>query len=388
MPSSALANQEDAIDWLDVLLTLAQHLRTIVLLPLMVSLLALAWTFTFEPGYKAITRFLPPPQQSSAASAMLQSLGNLGSIAGAAAGIKNPGDQHVSFLKSQRVQYDLIDRFKLLQLFETDDKEFARTRLAEMVTVANGLDGVITVTVVDGDPRRAADLANGHVEAFRRLLAGMAVTEAQQRRIFFEKQLLLAKDNLIRAEQDLKRSGVAPDSLKANPVSAVDVVARLRASIAAQEIKLRAMQGYLTDLSPEVRAAQAELRALRQQLADQGQQTDEGKVSSSDYLARYRNFKYQETLFEIISKQYEIARVDESREGSVIQVLDVAVPARHRMSAHRIQITSVAASAALLFVVACLLVRRSLQRVQRTPEGVSKMKELRHAVRQAAGLAR
>jgi tyrosine-protein kinase Etk/Wzc len=377
--------QEDEIDWFGVALTLLQNLRLLVLVPLLVGLLTLAWTYTSKTGYRASTRFLPPQQQQSSASAMLQSLGNLGGIVGGAAGIKNQGDQYVAFLKSQRVQYDLIERFKLLDAYKTTDKEAARVNLSEVTAIVNGLDGIITVSVVDADPQKAADLANGHVDAFRKLMGGMAVTEAQQRRVFFEKQLLAAKDNLINAEQELKRSGVAIDSLKVNPASAVESVARLKAAIAAQEIKLNALRSYLTDQAPEFRMAQAELRALQQQLAEQGQQGDAGVGNAGAYLSKYRNFKYQETLFEIISKQYEIARVDESREGAVIQVLDVAVPAHIRLSAHRIQRVSIAVGVTELLLLAWVFLRHSMRRLSDDESGEQKLGALRRAWRGALG---
>jgi tyrosine-protein kinase Etk/Wzc len=378
-------NQEDAIDWLSLSLVLVQNLRLLVLLPMVVGLLTLAWTYTFKPGYKATTRFLPPQQQQSAAAAMLQSLGNLGGLAGAAAGIKNPADQYVAFLKSQRVQYDLIDRFKLMAEFGTDDKERSRDLLSSVATVTNGLDGLISVTVVLEDPKKAADLANGHVDSLRRLMAGMALTEAQQRREFFEKKLDAARTNLLKSEMALRHSGVEAGSLKMNPGSAIESIGRLRALVTAQEIKIDAMGTYLTEQSPELRAAKAELQALRRQLVDQGRPGDVADGQAGEYLSKYRIFKYNETLFEILSKQYAAARVDESRDGSVIQVLDTAVPPRRPVSAHRIQFTLVAVFFSMAILIAWILIRHALNQVGRTSEGELTVQEIKAKLRHAIG---
>jgi capsule polysaccharide export protein KpsE/RkpR len=293
----------------------------------------------------------------------------------------------VSYLKSQRVQYDLLERFNLMARFHVADKEDAREALSARVRIVNGQDGIISVTVTDEAALDAAQLANAHVDAFRRLMVGMAVSEAQQRRVFFERQLLAAKGALLTAEQDLKRSGVGVESIKLNPSSTVETIAKLGAAIAAQEIKLNAMREVLTDQSPEVRAAQAELRALQKQVASRGLQAPDGSASPNDYLTKYRNFKYQETLFEILSKQYEAARVDESRESSVIQVLDTAVPASRPVSAKRIQMTTVVAIVTFLACLAFLLIRQALLRASSTEAGGAKFQEIRLALSRALRLS-
>lgn len=371
--------QQDTVDWLGVALVLVTHLRLIVFLPMIAGAVAFAWTYTQKPMYSATTRFLPPQQQQSAATAMLQSLGTLGAAVGGAAGIKNQGEQYVSYLKSQRVQYDLLDRFNLMKRFQVVDKEDARAILSGRVRIVNGQDGIISVTVTDETAGNAAQLANAHVDAFRRLMQGMAVTEAQQRRVFFERQLLAAKGTLLTAEQDLKRSGVGAESIKLNPSAAVETVAKLRSAIGAQEIKLNALRAALTDQAPEVRAVQAELRALQKQLANQGGAAPDGENPANDYLTKYRNFKYQETLFEILSKQYEAARVDESREGAVIQVLDSAVPPSRPVSAKRIQMATLAAVSTFLACLAFLLIRQSLRRASSTESGRMRFQEIRRA---------
>jgi capsule polysaccharide export protein KpsE/RkpR len=308
---SAAAAEDDEISLLDLLHTVVDNLRLLVLAPLAAGVLALGLSFLVAPTFTASTQFLPPQQQQSAA-AMLQSLGALGGLAGAATGLKNPNDQFVAFLKSRSVQDTLIERFKLKAYYEAELMHDARLALASNTSISSGKDGLITVSVNDKDPAFAAQLANAHVEELGLLLNRLAVTEAQQRRAFFEKQLASAKDNLVKAEQALKASGVNSGALKANPEAAIEGLARLQASIAAQEVKLATMRGYLTEAAPAFKQAQTELAALRTQM-NRAEREQPASANDSDYVAKFRDFKYFETLFELFAKQYEIAKVDESR---------------------------------------------------------------------------
>ncbi|MFZ9656250.1 MAG: Wzz/FepE/Etk N-terminal domain-containing protein, partial [Limnohabitans sp.] len=316
---------EDEISLLDLLQVVVDNLRLLLLGPLVVGLAALGVSFTIAPTFTAKTQFLPPQQQQSAAASMLASLGSLGGLAGAAAGIKNPSDQYLAFMKSVSVQDALIERFKLMERYNAKAKADARLALTGNARIASGKDGLISVEVDDKDPQFAADLANAHVDELHKLLARLAVTEAQQRRVFFEKQLAQTKDNLVKAEQALKSTGVNSSALKSTPAAAVETVARLKAMISAQEVKLASMRGYLSESAPDFKLALNELAAYRSQLA-KAEENEPASTSATDYVARFRDYKYHETLFELFAKQYELARVDESREGAVIQVLDVAQP--------------------------------------------------------------
>ena len=314
---------EDEISLLDLLQVVVDNLRLLVLGPLACGLAALCISFAVTPTFTAKTQFLPPQQQQSAAASMLASLGALGGLAGAATGLKSPSDQYIAFMKSVSVQDALIDRLKLMERYEAKLKTDARQALLGTVRIASGKDGLISIEVDDKDPKFAADLANAHVEELRNLLGRLAVTEAQQRRLFFEKQLQITKENLAKADLALKSSGINSSVLKSSPSSAVEAVARLKAGISVQEVKLGSMRNYLTENAPEFKQALNELGSLRTQLA-KAEKEEPASKDASDYVSRYREFKYQETMFELFAKQFELAKVDESREGAVIQVLDVA----------------------------------------------------------------
>ncbi len=382
--------EDDEISLLDLLQVAADNLRLLVLGPLVAGLMALAISFAIAPTFTATTKFMPPQQQQGAAAAMLSSLGALGGLAGAAGGIKNPADQYVAFLKSRSVQDALVDRFKLLDRYETKFREDARKALDANVQIASGKDGLITIDASDKEPAFAAQLANANVEELGKLLSRLAVTEAQQRRVFFEKQLLNAKDNLAKAEQALKSSGVNSSALKASPGAAVEGLAKLKAGITAQEIKLASMRGYLTESAPDFKQAQTELSAMRSQMArvEKEEPASTGANSGdSDYIAKFRDFKYHETLFELFAKQYEMARVDESREGAVIQIVDVAQTPERKSKPSKAAITLVS----FLFVGFALLIfiflRQALRVASQNVETTKKVMRLCHAVRGAIGRA-
>ena len=351
--ASAEIVDDDEISLLDLLQVVVDNLRLLVLGPMVCGLVALGISFAITPTFTAKTQFLPPQQQQSAAASMLASLGALGGLASGAAAIKSPADQYVAFMKSVTVQDALIERFKLMEKYQAKLKADARLALTANVRIAFGKDGLISVEVDDKDPKFAADLANAHVEELINLLGRLAVTEAQQRRMFFEKQLQITKENLAKADFALKSSGINSSVLKSSPSSAVEAVARFKAGISVQEVKLGSMRNYLTESAPEFKQALNELASLKTQLA-KAEKEEPAAQGASDYLARYREFKYQETMFELFSRQFELAKVDESREGAVLQVLDVAEPPERKAKPKKAMtaiITTLASGLLLLLFV-------------------------------------
>jgi tyrosine-protein kinase Etk/Wzc len=383
---AGLAQENDEeISLLDLLQTVADNLRLLVLGPLLAGLAALGISFVIPPTFTASTQFLPPQQQQSAATAMLQSLGALGGLAGAATGLKNPSDQYLAFMKSRTLQDALIQRFGLVQRYEAKLLHDARLALNAKVRISSGKDGLIKVEVDDHDPTFAAELANAHVEELQKLLARLAVTEAQQRRVFFEQQLTQTKSRLTAAEQALQNSGVNASALKASPGAAVEGLARLQAVIAAQEVKLASMRSYLVEGSADFKAALNELGALRRQLNQAEGIQQPARPGDADYIARFREFKYQETLFELFSKQFELAKVDESREGAVIQVLDAATPPERKAKPQKALIAVPAALATGFALLLFVFVRQGLRNAGQDAATAQKIHAIRQAWRRAWG---
>jgi uncharacterized protein involved in exopolysaccharide biosynthesis len=325
MPRTAAAPARD--DALEALLGLVREWRLLLGVPLAVGVLTLAGTFAITPTFSARTSFLPPPpQQQTGAVAALASLGGAGGLGGLASGLaqRTPADQYVALAMSVTVADRLLEKYKLLEVYDKDWRQDARKKLWSNTRAMIGRrDGVIVIEVDDDDPQRAADMANSYVDELRALTQRLALTEAQQRRIFFEGHLERTRDALVKAQLDLQSSGFSQDALKAEPKAAAEGYAKLKAEVTMQEARLQTLRRALTEDAPEVRQLGAALGVLRGQLARIEDSATQG--ASSDYVGKYRAYKYQEVLFEQFARQYELARIDESREG-LLQVVDRAQP--------------------------------------------------------------
>ena len=309
----------------ELLLILVQSWRLVIGGALAAGLVALGITFLLTPIFTARTVIMPPQQQQSGAAAALSSLGALAGLAGVGAGGGNPAEQYLALLQSLTIADRIIDHFNLMVVYDNKYRVLTQKELAGNVRVSVGKkDGLITIEVDDTDAKRSSAIANRYVEELRLLTNTLAVSEAQQRRVFFEQQLQKSKEGLIRAQVELQSSGFNSGALKAEPRATAETYARMLAELAAGEIRLQTLKSSLTENSPDVTQLRTALAALRRQLA--GLESSAQPTGNADYIGRYREFKYQETLFELMARQYELARVDESREGALIQVLDSASP--------------------------------------------------------------
>ena len=350
--SSPQAPQRSAFDLTEALL---RRWKLLVFGPLAIGLLALGISYLVPQTYTARTSFLPPQQQGAAASA-LSSLGALANLAGGG-GIRAPADQFVALLQSANVQDRIIDRYTLIEVYDVRYRVDARRELSENVRVSlSKRDGIIAVEVDDHSPQRAAEIANSFVDELQRLTATLAITEAQQRRVFFEQQLAKTRDKLTAAQVALQTSGFNAGALKSEPRAAAEAYARLRAETTAAEVRLQALRGSLVDTAPEVSQQVAIVNALRGQLART--ETESDTAAGANYIGKFREFKYQETLFELFSRQYELARVDEAREGALVQVIDKAQQPERKSRPKRAIVAVFATLGAAAVLVLWVLMRR------------------------------
>ncbi|MBE7419320.1 MAG: lipopolysaccharide biosynthesis protein [Ideonella sp.] len=364
---SVYDDADEGIDLFEVLALVRQHAKLLTLGPLAAGLVALGIAFVIPPTFTATTTFLPPQQHQGGVASVLSQLGPLAGLAGAAAGVRTPADQYVALMHSVTVSDRIVDQFKLMQEYDEEFRVEARKELAKNVRITVGKkDGLITVEVDDKSPQRAAEMANQYVSELRRMTSTIAVSEAQQRRVFFEHQLQETKGRLTAAQEALRASGFDAGAIKAEPKAAAEGYARLRAEVTAAEVRLQAMRGSLADDTPEVRQQQAMLTALRGQLARLEQSSDVN--AGPDYVGKYREFKYQETLFDLFARQYELARVDESREGALIQVVDVAQPPERKSRPKRGLVAVVTTLATAVVLLAGLLMRDSWRRGRQARE--------------------
>lgn len=338
-----VSEQSDEIHLLDIMIALARQKRILFIVPLITGALAIAAAFLIKPTFSSTAVLLPPQQQSSGVAAMLGQLGGLASAASSITGLKNPNDLYVAMLQSRTIADKLIVRFDLKNRFKEETDDEARVKLARIVTVANDKAGTISVLVEDQDPKFAAELANAYVSELSNLTKTMAITDAAQRRLFFEKQLVNVKDDLANAEialrQTQEKTGML--ELEGQVKGIIGNVAQLEGTIAAKEVQLNAMRSFATNNNPDVQRLQSEIQGYRTQLEKQknGKTNQNGDLMvptgkipeiGVEYIRSLRNVKYQETIFELLAKQYELAKFDEAKESSNIQVLDAAVIAQKK----------------------------------------------------------
>ncbi|HEY1395722.1 Wzz/FepE/Etk N-terminal domain-containing protein [Roseateles sp.] len=340
---------------------LLPHWKRIAGTALATGVVAFGITFLIPPTYTSRTSFISPQQQSSAVAAMA-SLGALANLASGASSIKNQAEQFVSLLQSATISDILIDRHTLMEVYDVKYRSAARKKLAENVRIAAGKkDGLIYIEVDDTSAQRAADMANLYVAELRKMTSSLALTEAQQRRVFFESQLKLARDRLKTAQLKLQDSGFSVGDLKAEPKAAAESFARLKAEQTSLQVRLRALQSRLADNAPEIQQLRATLSgtdAALARLEASGNGSEESRVS---YVSRYRDYKYEEALFEIFARQYELARSDESRDGALIQIIDVAQPADRRTRPKRV-FTAIGATVAGAFAAIAFFYIRARRR--------------------------
>jgi uncharacterized protein involved in exopolysaccharide biosynthesis len=358
------ADSEDEISLLDLLRVLWEHKWLLIGSTLGAGVLAAGIALLMPNYYTATARILPPQQNSSSASALLGQLGGLAAAAGGnIAGIRNPNDLYVGMLKSRTVADRLIERFDLKTHFEQQSQMTTQVQLASASRLSAGRDGIIAIAVELKDPKLAADVANAYVEELVRLTGVLAVTEASQRRLFFERQLAKARDNLAAAEvaarEALTKGGLA--MVEGQGRSLVETSARLRAQITAKEVQIGAMRSFAADSNPDLQLVQRELTALRGELARAEGSGASGAMpksnpAASDNVRLLRELRYQEALQELLARQTEAARLDEARDLSMIQVLDAAVVPDKKSSPRRVFfVFSVVLGAGVVIAVGIIL---------------------------------
>ena len=300
---------DDEINLLDLLIVLAKHKAMILKVTLGAALLAVGVTLLMSNVYTGTARILPPQQAQSSASALLGQLGGLAGLAGGAMGIKNPADIYLAMLKSRTLMGKIANRFGLQQIYEAKTLTDTLKALERNSIFTAGKDGVITVEVSDLDPKRAADMANAFVEELAKLMQNFALTDASQKRIFFDQQMKQAQDKLTNAEIHL-------------------------------------------DKTPN---------------------------TNLQYMDAVRNVKYQEAVWEILAKQFEMSKLDEAKDFPLIQVLDQATPPENKSKPKRSMIVILATLLAFFLAVLLAFVRESVLRAKQQPEQAERMQILCNA---------
>ena len=388
---AGLSPPEDDRTLLDLTALLVRHKRFLVRFVAGAILLSVVVSLLLPVQYEGVAVLLPPTQNTSMASAMLGQLGGSGGSSGslgalgalgALAGMSTKTDMFVAFLKSRTVEDAMIQRFGLMTEYREKRMSDARRAFERHATITAGTkDGLIRVTVEDGDPKRAAEMANGYVEEFRKLSESLAITEAARRRLFFEQQLRQAKEDLATAEEAMRKTQESTGVLQieSQARALIESVASLRAQVVAKEVQIQGMRSFAAEDNPDLLLAKQQLAALQRQLEQlAGSQHDtgsdivlsKGRVTESgmQYLRRYRDLKYHEAVYELLIKGLEVAKLDEAKEGEIVQVVDPAIPADRKSSPHRTIIVLATTLVGFFLAVFWIVARESVRRTLNIPE--------------------
>jgi capsule polysaccharide export protein KpsE/RkpR len=296
---------------------------------------------------------------------------------------------YIGFLKSRTIGDDIIDRFKLRQVYKKKTMYELRKKLQAASDIESGKDGLIHIAVKDHDPNRASEIANAYVDELYKMNSNVAITEAAQRRAFFNQQLTEEKNALASAEDDFRntelKTGVI--QLGGQAVEVIRRIAEMRAEIASREVQLQSLRTYATDQNPDVTRLQQEIGAMRAQLSklESSQQEEPGNTSvpagqvpeaSLEYARKLRELKYHESLYELLAKQLEAARIDEAKSAPIIQVIDRAVPPDHKSGPPRLLLILGITCVGLASAIAWVLLSQSFLRLRHTGDSKHKLDEL------------
>jgi len=370
--------------YLRIFLILLQSRRRIAIITFVSLLIGAAIAFfLLKVTFTATATILPPQAPQSSASLLMGQLGPLAGLgaSGAAGLLKNPGDIYVAMLDSRTITDHIINRFQLESLWKQKKLEDTRKALKKHAQFEAAKYGLIVITVKDPDPKLASAMANAFVDELYQMNSTLAVTEAGERRLFFDRQLEEEKNALTAAENDLRTTQEKTGLIELSGQSsmAIRTIAETGAELRSREVELQAMRTYATDENPDLKRLQTQIDALRQQLSalENNQknmlpgdtQVPAGRVpkEAMEYVRKLREVRYHQTLFDLLSRQYEAARIDEAKSAPVIQVVDHAVPPDKKSGPPRMLITL--GFGGIGFCLACFWVlwSKALMRIRENP---------------------
>jgi len=378
--------EEDEINLLDLLIVLAKHKKLIIGGTLGAGIIMAVISLLMTPIYRAETKIYIP-QSSPSLSAQL--LSQLGPMAGLAGVTRTPNELYIEIIKSRPARDRIIDRFGLMKVYGSENREDAERELLKNIETKQGMkSGVITFGVEDTNPQRCADMANAFIEEFRTLNRALAISEASQRRLFFEEQLRAAKETLAKAEDDLKSFQEKTGAVKIDEqaTAVIEGIAQLRAQIAAKEVQIKVMRTYSTPRNPDIKLAEEELKGMREQVRLLESKSSGDSVivptgnlpsAGTEYLRRMRDLKFNETLYELLISQYQTAKLDEARDAVTVQVIEKAVPPEDKVRPKRLMMVAIGMIGGFFLALITLVFIKFRESSSRDPKKQEQVKMLK-----------
>jgi uncharacterized protein involved in exopolysaccharide biosynthesis len=385
-------DDEGQFDLLDLLFVMAKRKRLIIGITLGSALIVAVISLLMPPVYLAETKILSPQVNTSMNAQLLNQIGAASGLLGVVPGVKSPNELYIGLLKSRPVLDHVIDRFDLMRLYDVKFREDARRSLLKNIKARNDLkSGIITIGIEDKDPKRSADMANALIEELRVMNKGLSVTEAAQRRLFFEEQLKEAKDSLSKAEDAMKgfqeKTGAVKIDAQADAI--IGGISQLMAQIAAKDVQVRVMRTYSTPQNPDILRAEEELKGMRDQLSKLESKSEGTSVmvptgnmpsTGTQYVRLMRDLKFNETLYELLFGQFQAAKIDEARDAAVIQVIEKAVPPEKRSRPKRSLMVILATISGFFVSIALAFFMEYMEGVSGNPEYREKVAKLKRTM--------
>ena len=340
-------------DFFKTLTELVRQKRLIAKIVGVAALTGVVLSLALPVRYTATIKIMTPQQTPSSASMiMMNQLANSGvsalaASAGGGLGLRNPNDLYIGILTSRSVSDAIINGFGLDKIYDSKDMTAARKELDKNTHVVSEKSGLIAISVTDKDRKRAADIANAYTEQLRALTRTLAMSEASQRRVFYEQELNRAKEDLLAAEfsfqQVQQKRGLI--QLDAQAKALIESQAALHAQVAAKQVQVQSLRSYSTEHNPEVQIAENQLASLQGEAARlERRQSTSGSsdigmadVPSAglEYLRAAHELQYRQALYDLLIKQYDAARMDESKEAAIIQIVEPAIEPDRKSSPQR-----------------------------------------------------
>jgi tyrosine-protein kinase Etk/Wzc len=393
-PSLEATKSGIEFDLLDLLLVMAERKKEIILATLIGALIATGVVLLVHPTFTAKAVVLPP-QQGQSSAGLLTQLGNLASLTGLGSGTaaRDPNDLYMAVLQSNTVADGLIKRLNLMSAYKTKKLSQARRTLAANSRFSSEKGGMISITIKDEDPHRAAQIANAYVDELHDINSRLIIGEAGVRRNFFGQQLALEKDRLTDAEIALQQTEESTGAISPSGQTGVVIsqVAALQAQIISREVQLDALRTSSTDQNPDVVRLNNEIAGLRNQMLtmeslQKGRKPGDISLTSRSlpqdqviFLRMQRDVQYHTLIFDLIARQFEAARLDEAKASPLIQVLDPAEPPERKSGPYRA--LWVLIGLVLGFILGCVRVIGSYvhSRVVADPDNAARLAQFRRA---------
>jgi len=389
---------DSRIDLLAVILVLAKTKRRVMLMTVGGLAVGVILSLVLKPTYTAMAVIVPPQQTTSAASVLLGQVGSLSSAAslggGGMFGLKSPADMYVGILESRTIADNVIAACNLRQRYKTKTLVDAEAALQRHSTFESGKDNLIHLSVKDPDPKVASDIANSYLDQLYIVNSELATGEATQRVRFYDRRIADEKHALSDAEEALRNTQQKTGVIQFNgqAASIINAIAQARAELASRQVALQSMETYATENNPAVIQLQREIAALKshvtelersqQSVQPGGLQIPAGQLPEAalQYERQARELKYHETLFDLLTRQSEAAKLDEAKSVPILQIVDRPVPPDKKSGPSRKLLVLGFAVFGFLLAATWGLVELFLDRLRRVPEQAQKLDEIRSAL--------